>query len=227
MKLSFPATRFAKSERGFVFLTGGDLADLIIITDDKLNILSNNLKKDISHLKKPINSFHRISNGKNPVILFHSLFDYSLHQIVDGGMKVWKNIEIDGFSQTVSLEKNYNLDLEGFTDFYETLKDQPSHFTIFEATLNTFILMYLEQDVPKFAFGNSEKVINIRLDNIDNNVSFEKFIPKIIGVSDDYYLSIIAKDEINIDHDDFEDSDFSDIIRKNPDAEFFVLKFKI
>lgn len=226
-KIPFSANRLAVDQGFFWFLTSGDSQDVVLVTDEYFNRLDSFFKRDITHLKKPLNSFHKGSEDGKGILLFHSLFDNIVYRMDRDKLVKWRLLKFSDLEINLQPEKEYVLDLEGLNKYFQSLTQLPSHFTIFEYTGNSFLLLYFLSEKPVIVFGGDDGIVGYDLNSIDNDVSFEQLIPKITGVHDEFLLSVFSLDEINLGHEKYVTSELARSIKENPHAMMYLLKIKV
>lgn len=226
VKLEVPFRRFAKTKTGFVGLTGGGNENALAFLDETGKLISTHLPNSIEFLMSPVNSFHKM--GSEGQVLFHSTFNPEIIRVDNGVIESFSGMEYDGELVKKPEKTDFVMDQDGFNLYRETLINQPSFFTIFENTLDQFILVYFVQNTPRLALSSKGKGSSIRIENLQNDLSFEdQQFPKVIGVNESRFAALVSTDQLNREDPAFADSDLEKAILANPEAMVFVLEFEL
>ena len=225
--LELPLRKFAKTETGFVGITGGGQDFALAFVDSLGKAISKHFPFSIEYLMNPINPFHQVKEREKSIILLHTQFSPLIYRVDLGELEAYKRFSFGGEPLKFPAKTDYQLDQEGFNQFRSTLQNQPSFFTIFEKTANQFLLFHMLNDVPKMALVDGDSGVSLRFENLKNDISFDQPFPKVIGVNDYKFLAFINKDQVNSTGADFENSPLKIIMDSNPNSLIFLVQFKL
>jgi len=225
--LELPFRKFAKTETGFVGITGGGQDYALVFVDDKGKVTSRHLPFSIQYLMNPMNPFHLVKEGDKSIVLLHTQFSPLIYRVDEEELVEYKRFSFGGQPLEFPTKTDFPLDQEGFNQFRSTLQSQPSFFTLFEKTANQFLLFHIINDVPKMALVDNDSGVSFRFQNIKNDLSFDQPFPKVIGINDDKFVAFISKDQINPTSAEFEDSPLKSILDSNPNSLIFLVQFKL
>lgn len=228
IKLEVPFRRFAKTKMGFVGLTGGGQENALAFLDGTGKLISTHLPNSIEFQMIPINTFHKLVVGREVKILFHTSFNPEIIRVDNGLIEPFTGIEYEGELVKKPVNTNFIQDQAGFNQFRETLINQPSLFTIFEKTMDQFILVYFVQNIPRLALSSNGAGNSFRIDNLKNDLGFDmQPFPKVIGVNGARFTALVGTDQLNREDPAFAGSALEKAILANPDALVFVLQFEL
>ncbi len=228
IKLEVPFRRFAKTKMGFVGLTGGGQENALAFLDGTGKLISTHLPNSIEFQMLPINTFHKLVVGREVKILFHTSFNPEIIRVDNGLIEPFTGIEYEGELVKKPVNTNFIQDQAGFNQFRETLINQPSLFTIFEKTMDQFILVYFVQNIPRLALSSNGAGNSFRIDNLKNDLGFDmQPFPKVIGVNGARFTALVGTDQLNREDPAFAGSALEKAILANPDALVFVLQFEL
>lgn len=225
--LKIPMKRFAKTQTGFVGLTGGGQDHAVAFVDHQGKILSTHFPMNISFLMSPMNPFLQFAGNGVGQVWFHSPFDPNIYRMDEGQVGGNFAFHYRGEALTSPTKTDFRMDGDGFNSFRETLINQPSFFNLFERWSNQWILLYFLKNQPRIALVDQSEGYSFRLENLKNDVSFDQPFPKIIGVSALGFSALVVKDQINLSDHAFSRSLLEKAINKNPDAKLFMLEFQL
>jgi len=197
-KLDFDiqAKRFAKTQNGFVFLTGGGKEKALVFTDEEGNYLSSHFDNDIGFIMSPINSFHHSQVKGEKITLFHSIADPTIYRVDRGELESFKTINFGGKDLTRPVAGSYAMDMSGFNEFLESQRNQPSRFMMLEFFEDSFILVYFRKDEPRIVLSKNSPFINLGMEDLINDVTFESQFPTVIGTSQRGFASVLSKERL-------------------------------
>lgn len=228
IKLEIPFRRFAKTKTGFVGLTGGGQENALAFVDETGKLISAHLPNSIEFLMSPLNPFHKLVVGNETQVLFHSSFSPEIIRVDNGVIESFSGIEYEGELVKKPENTDFVKDQDGFNLFRETLINQPSFFTIFEKTMDQFLLVYFVQNFPRLALSSGGAGNSFRIENLKNDLSFENQpFPKVTGVNGSRFAALVSTDQLNRDDPAFAGSALEKAILANPDALVFVLEFEL
>ncbi|MGY6520394.1 MAG: 6-bladed beta-propeller [Mongoliitalea sp.] len=225
--LEVPLRKFAKTQTGYVGLTGGGQEYALVFLNEEGKKLQFHLPFTIEYLMNPLNPFHQVLDGFEQKILLHTQFSPTIYRVDRGELEEYMHFWYKGNAVKAPVQTDFRLDQDGFNQFMETMSYQPSFFNLFEATSEQYLLFYIIQEVPKMALVDDESGISLRFDAIKNDLSFDQPFPKVIGVDANQFLAFLSKDQINQQDESFSGSQLQSIIQSNPDAKAFVLTFSL
>lgn len=227
-KLDFDiqAKRFAKTQNGFVFLTGGGKEKALVFTDGEGNRLSSHFDNDIGFIMSPINSFHHAQVEGEKITLFHSIADPTIYRVDQGMLEPFKTINFGGKDLERPALDNYVMDMGGFQEFLENQRNEPSRFMMLEFFEDSFILVYFRNDQPRIVLSKESPFINLSVNDLKNDVTFESPFPTVVGASEQGLVSVLSKEKLQ-KTSGFKKSELGGMIAKNPDVEYFLFTFQI
>ncbi|MDP2040297.1 MAG: 6-bladed beta-propeller [Algoriphagus sp.] len=228
IKLDVPFRRFAKTKTGFVGLTGGGQENALAFLDETGKLISAHLPNSIEFLLSPPNPFHKLVDGNEVQVLFNSSFNPEIIRVDNGVVEPFSSMEYEGELVKKPTNTNFVQDQSGFNQYRETLRNQPSFFSIFETTPEQFIFLYFIQDSPRLALSSEGKGSTFLFENLKNDLSFENQpFPKVTGVNGSRFAALVSTDQLNRDDPAFAGSALEKAILANPDALVFVLEFEL
>lgn len=209
-------------------LTGGGQENALAFLDETGKLISTHLPNSIEFQMLPINPFHKLVDGKEVKILFHTSFNPEIIRLDNGFIEPFTGIEYEGELVKKPANSNFIQDQDGFNQFRETLINQPSLFTIFEKTMDQFILVYFVQNIPRLALSSNGAGNSFRIDNLKNDLSFDmQPFPKVIGVNGSRFAALVSTDQLDREDPSFAGSDLEKAMLANPEAMVFVLEFEL
>ncbi|WP_026953235.1 6-bladed beta-propeller [Algoriphagus mannitolivorans] len=225
--LEVPLRKFAKTESGFVGLTGGGQDFALAFVNGNGKVTSTHLPFSIEYLMNPMNPFHQVNDGNLSMVLLHTQFSPLIYRVDQDELVEFKRFAFGSEPLKIHEKTDYRLDQEGFDQFRTTLQSQPSFFTLFEKTANQFLLFHIINEVPKMALVDGDFGLSFRFQNFKNDISFDQPFPKVIGVNEDRFLAFVSRDQINHSMPEFKNSDLKSVIESNPEALGFLIQFKL
>lgn len=229
IQLETLARRFAKTETGFVTLTGGRQENELAFFDENGKLVSTHFPHSISYLMAPLNPFQKIPIGRAYQTVFHSNFDPVFYRVDEGKLVAYDTISFKGEKVQNPQNTDFVMDLEGFNQFRETLRNQPSMFMIFESTGDQSILIYSFQDETNFALISKNQNFSYTSKSLKNDLSFdyEYGLPIPKGATDSKFLTTVHLEQVKQDASGFEGSDLQKAILANPITELFLMEFRL
>lgn len=225
--LEVPLRKFAKTESGFVGLTGGGQEYALVFVDSNGKIITTHLPFSIEYLMNPMNPFHQVNDGNKSMVLLHTQFSPLIYRVDQGELVEYKSFAFGGEPLKTPEKTDFRLDQGGFDQFRATLQSQPSFFTLFEKTANQFLLFHIINEVPKMALVDGDFGLSFRFQNLNNDISFDQPFPKVIGVNNDKFLAFLFKDQINPSEAGFENSLLKTTLDSHPEKFIFLVQFKL
>lgn len=227
IRLEVLTQRFAKTKTGFVALTGGGQDNELVFFNKSGKVISSHLPHSIAYLMKPLNPFHKLHSDDRTI--FHSSFEPVFYQVEQGELNPLDTLAFQGKGIQSPKNTDFVMDLDGFNQFRESLRNQPSMFSVFESTGKQTILFYFYSNKSYFALFSEEKNISIQSENLVNDLSFDYEVgfPIAKGVSNAKFLASIIKEQVNQEHPNFEGSELQKAIIANPLTEVFLLEFSL
>lgn len=227
ISLEVPLRKFAKTQTGYVGLTGGGQDHALVFLNEEGKKLEFHLPFSIEYLMNPLNPFHQVMDGFEQKILLHTQFSPTIYRVDRGGLEEYTHFWYKGNALKGPVQKDFRLDQVGFNQFMGTMSNQPSFFNLFEMTSQQFLLFHLIQETPKMALVDHESGVSLSFDAIKNDLSFDQPFPKVIGVDAEQFLAFVSKDQINQQDESFPGSKLESIIQLYPEAKAFVLTFNL
>jgi hypothetical protein len=213
---------------GCVGLTGGGQENALAFLDKTGKLISTHLPNSIEFQMLPINPFHKLLDGNEEKVLFHTSFNPEIIRLDNGVIEQFSGIEYEGELVKKPSNTNFVQDLEGLNQFRETLINQPSLLTIFEKTMNQFILVYFVQNSPRLALSTRGAGSSFRIENLKNDLSFDNQpFPKVIGVNGSRFVALVSTDQLDKEDPAFKGSELDKAMLANPDALVFILEFEL
>lgn len=225
--LELPLRKFAKTETGFVGMTGGGQDFALVFLDETGKVLSSHLPFSILYLMNPMNPFRKIEEDNGQTVLLHTQFSPIVYRVDEGILMEYNRFSYGGELIEIPTRTDYQLDLEGLNQFRSTLSSQPAFFTLFEKTSNQFLLFHITNEIPKMALVDGTSGKSYRFENLRNDLTFDQPFPKVTGTNEDNFLAFVSKDQVNQSMAEFESSMFKKVIEANPKAVVFLVQFKL
>jgi hypothetical protein len=228
IELEIPFRRFAKTKTGFVGLTGGGMEKALAFLNEEGKIISIDISNSIEFLMSPINPFLKMTDENGVKILFHSAFNPEIIRVDNGKIEPYSGIQYEGELVEKPTNTDFVKDQEGLNQYRESLINQPSFFSIFEITVDQFILVYFLQNSPRLALSSGGKGSTYRIENLNNDLSFDNQpFPKVIGVNGSRFVALVSTDQLNREDPAFAGSALGKATLANPDALVFILEFEL
>lgn len=225
--LDIPLRRFAKTKTGFVGLTGGGQENALAFLDPQGKVQSSHFPLNISFLMSPLNPFHKVFEKTQALVLYHSPFDPTLFRVDGGFPEEFSTFKYEGSPVKKPVNFDFRMDGEGFNSFRETLKFQPSFFTLFEYNADQLILLYFLDDIPRLGLKRNDQGYSFRLENLKNDLTFDQPFPKVTGVTSTGFVALVTVDQINNEGSAFGDSHLKRAIQNFPEARIFLFEFQL
>jgi hypothetical protein len=228
IELEIPFRRFAKTKTGFVGLTGGGMEKALAFVNEEGKIISIDISNSIEFLMSPINPFLKMTDENGVKILFHSAFNPEIIRVDNGKIEPFRGIQYEGELVKKPTNTDFVKDQEGLNQYRETLINQPSFFTVFEITIDQFILVHFLQNSPRLALSSGGKSSTFRIENLNNDLSFDNQpFPKVVGVNGSRFVALVSTDQLNRENPPFSGSALGKATLVNPDALVFILEFQL
>lgn len=228
IRLEIPIRRFAKTKMGFVGLTGGGQEYALAFLDESGKLISSHLPNSIEFLMSPPNPFHKVKAENEEQIFFHTSFSPEILRVDNGFPEPFKKMVYEGKLVEKPVNTDFVLDINGFNQFRESLRNQPSQFTGFEITNDDFILVYFIQNSPRLALSSKGAGSSLRIENLKNDLSFDNQpFPKVVGVHESRFVALVNTDQLNQDDPEFSESDLAKAMKAHPEAQVFLLEFDL
>jgi hypothetical protein len=146
----------------------------------------------------------------------------------NGKIEPYSGIQYEGELVEKPTNTDFVKDQEGLNQYRESLINQPSFFSIFEITVDQFILVYFLQNSPRLALSSGGKGSTYRIENLNNDLSFDNQpFPKVIGVNGSRFVALVSTDQLNREDPAFAGSALGKATLANPDALVFILEFEL
>jgi len=108
-------------------------------------IISIDISNSIEFFDEPDQSISQMTDENGVKILFHSAFNPEIIRVDNGKIEPYSGIQYEGELVEKPTNTDFVKDQEGLNQYRESLINQPSFFTIFEITIDQYILVHFLQ----------------------------------------------------------------------------------